>query len=235
MSPEKEPFTDHAPCLTGLPDPVLNALRQRASARHYDRGAIIVRQGSLDSRLIFIVQGRLKLTRLSGVGRLRTLRILNQGDCFCTAPLNSAIPSPVTVECHSDAEVAFLRGDEVASLLAEIPGGTRGMVTCLSGRLSEAMREAADAPHLPVSRKLAGVLADLVRARGGAEGGPVTLEGITHEELASLAGTVREVASRALSAFEKRGLLRTGRGRITIMEPARLESEARGSSRQTLP
>ena len=42
------------------------------------------------------------------------------------------------------------------------------------------------------------VLSRLARSRRSGPDGAITLDGITHEELASLIGTVREVASRAL-------------------------------------
>jgi CRP-like cAMP-binding protein len=62
----------------------------------------------------------------------------------------------------------------------------------------------------------------------------ILLNGITHEDLASLAGTVREVASRTLSALEKKGILRTGRGRITILDLERLEGAAASPSRSSV-
>lgn len=223
--PESGPSNDpvgHAPCLSSLPAPVLDTLRRLASPRHVPRGSILLRQGSRDSRLIFVIRGQLKLTRPVEGGRVRTLRILGAGDCWCGAPLNGSIPSAVNVECHADAEVVSLRGEEVASLLADIAGGTAGMVACLGRRLSEFIAEAADAPRLPVRRKMARTLARLASRPESPPGAPITLEGITHEDLASLVGTVREVASRTLGAFERAGWIRTGRGRIVILDPGRL-------------
>lgn len=213
----------HSPCLSSLPAAVLDALRRQVTSRHVRRGTVLVAQGSTESRLTFVLSGQIKVTRPVEGGRVRILRILGAGECFCGAPLNGSMPSPVSLECHADAEVASLRGADVAAALADLPGAAAGMVSCLGRRLGETLAEAADGPRMPVRRKLARALVRLSRRPESPAGGPVTLEGITHEDLASLAGTVREVASRSLGAFEREGLLRTGRGRIVILDPAALE------------
>ncbi|WP_409467417.1 helix-turn-helix domain-containing protein [Streptomyces sp. HC307] len=49
---------------------------------------------------------------------------------------------------------------------------------------------------------------------------------LTHEQLAALAGTSRETCTKVLREFADRGLLRLARGRITVLDPARLLDEA---------
>ena len=48
----------------------------------------------------------------------------------------------------------------------------------------------------------------------------------THEQLAALAGTSRETCTKVLHDLADRGLLRLARGRITVLDPARLLDEA---------
>jgi CRP/FNR family transcriptional regulator len=49
---------------------------------------------------------------------------------------------------------------------------------------------------------------------------------LTHQELASRLGTVREVVSRNLARFRGMGLIRIDAGRLTILDRAGLEREA---------
>jgi CRP/FNR family transcriptional regulator len=49
---------------------------------------------------------------------------------------------------------------------------------------------------------------------------------VTHQELASRLGTVREVVSRNLSRFQAEGLLRIEKKRVWLLDPAGLEREA---------
>jgi CRP/FNR family transcriptional regulator len=49
---------------------------------------------------------------------------------------------------------------------------------------------------------------------------------VTHQELASRLGTVREVVSRNLSRFQAEGLVRIERKTISLIDPVGLEREA---------
>ncbi|MGH3712806.1 MAG: helix-turn-helix domain-containing protein [Micromonosporaceae bacterium] len=49
---------------------------------------------------------------------------------------------------------------------------------------------------------------------------------LTHEQLAALVGTSRETATKTVNELADRGLLRLGRGRITILDRDRLTAEA---------
>jgi CRP/FNR family cyclic AMP-dependent transcriptional regulator len=61
------------------------------------------------------------------------------------------------------------------------------------------------------------------KLRPGARHPQITL---THEQLAALAGTSRETCTKVLHDFVGRGLLRLARGRITVLDSARLLDEA---------
>ena len=47
---------------------------------------------------------------------------------------------------------------------------------------------------------------------------------VTHEQLANHIGTTREVVSREIEGFRDMGLIAAGRGRITILDRAGLQS-----------
>lgn len=44
----------------------------------------------------------------------------------------------------------------------------------------------------------------------------------THEQLAALAGTSRETTTKILNEYAEQGLVRLGRGRISILDPDRM-------------
>lgn len=47
---------------------------------------------------------------------------------------------------------------------------------------------------------------------------------MTQADLAQLAGTSRESVSRFLATLERAGVVRVGRGRVSVLEPARLRA-----------
>ncbi len=72
--------------------------------------------------------------------------------------------------------------------------------------------------------RVASALSELVeKARSeGAEPGPIELKA-TQTEIAQLAGTSRESASRFLAELARSGVLEQGRGRLTVSDPGALE------------
>jgi CRP/FNR family transcriptional regulator len=50
---------------------------------------------------------------------------------------------------------------------------------------------------------------------------------MSHEELADVVGTAREVVSRHLARFQAEDMLALERGRIRLVDPVRLDSVAR--------
>jgi CRP/FNR family transcriptional regulator len=75
-----------------------------------------------------------------------------------------------------------------------------------------------------VQSRVAGVLAQLVEAAQaeGAPGRDVVITS-TQADLAQLAGSSRESASRFLAVLERAGVITQGRGRLTVHDAAALE------------
>jgi CRP/FNR family transcriptional regulator len=67
------------------------------------------------------------------------------------------------------------------------------------------------------------VLGQLVaQARGEGAGERDVLLTVTQTEIAQLAGSSRESASRFLAVLERAGIVTQGRGRVTVHDPADL-------------
>ena len=60
--------------------------------------------------------------------------------------------------------------------------------------------------------------------RGPAGRGPQIAP--THEQIAALVGTSRETATKVLGEFAGRGVIRLGRGRITVLDRDAIRREA---------
>jgi len=77
------------------------------------------------------------------------------------------------------------------------------------------------------AQRLAGLLLDLAEQHGSRAGGAIEVAlPLSQEELASMTGTSRATVTRALSNWRKRGFIRTGQFRITIIDPQGLRQVA---------
>jgi ubiquinone/menaquinone biosynthesis C-methylase UbiE len=101
-------------------------------------------------------------------------------------------------------------------------------VLCSGGRLG-LTDVVADPDRLPAEltpQRVASTLATLAaqqRRYGVGHRSPVVA--LTHEQIAALAGTFRETATKVLGDYAERGLIRLGRGRITVLDIAQINAE----------
>jgi CRP/FNR family transcriptional regulator len=99
------------------------------------------------------------------------------------------------------------------------------LVIALGRRLREANERLARQSFQTVQSRVATVLADLVdqaRAEGAGNGSDILVVS-TQAELAQLAGSSRESASRFLAVLERAGIITQGRGKLVVHDPAALQ------------
>jgi len=95
----------------------------------------------------------------------------------------------------------------------------------LGRRLREANERLTRQSFQTVPSRVAGVLNQLLAEDGTT---PQMRDGVTirlrQSDLAQLAGTSRESVSRFLADLERAGVVRCGRGRVTVLQPPKLRN-----------
>ncbi len=185
-------------------------------------------QESERANAIFVVcTGQLKLTTTSKDGRTMILRLALPGDVLGLSAALGDMPYEVTAETVEPSSLRSVRKADFLSFLSEF--SEVGEKT--SSSIAREYRAVyLDARRLALSSSAAGRLAQLLFdwATTAACGKPdlrFTMA-LTHEELASMAGTSRETVTRLLNQFERDHLI-TRRGvSITIINPSGLSELA---------
>lgn len=173
-------------------------------------------EGDRFSGFALIGQGRIRVYKLASSGRQITLYQVGEGetcliDMLCTV---MDMPSPATAVAHTDVR-ALLVPPEVFRRWIRESGPLRDYVfDNLVGRLVDLMALVEQVAFQKMDRRLASfLLAGLGRL---APGSPLET---THEAIAAELGSSREVVSRLLEEFERRGGVTLARGRITLTDP----------------
>jgi CRP-like cAMP-binding protein len=128
-----------------------------------------------------------------------------------------------TVEATDDLEVLGILGGDMRRLLRLHPDMAVKLVISLGRRLRAANERLARQSFQTVQSRVAAVLAQLVeqaQAEGAADRDVPLVA--TQADLAKLAGSSRESASRFLAVLERAGVITQGRGRLTVHDPAAL-------------
>jgi CRP/FNR family transcriptional regulator, cyclic AMP receptor protein len=203
----------------------LEQLIQVAVPRHWAPGEVVFREGDSGETSYVISDGAVRVTRDHTDGRTITLAELRRGDIFGELALFGGETRSATVEALEETSALALLAGDLRRLLEGNPGIAADMLVYLAARLREANERISRQSFQSVPGRVASVLLGQVASRH-ADGAPdrdVEIKA-TQAEIAQLAGSSRESASRFLAKLERAGLVTCGRGKVTVHEPARLRN-----------
>jgi CRP/FNR family transcriptional regulator len=202
----------------------LGRVAQVAVPRSYDGQHVIFREGD-DSDTCYIVRsGHARAIRQHSDGRTITLAHFGPGDIFGELAMFDDERRSATVEALDELSTVAIPGSAMRGLLERHPEIAVKLVIALGRRLRAANERLSRQSFQTVQSRVAAVLDQLVeQARAEGEGGHRdVLVTATQAELAQLAGSSRESASRFLAVLERAGVISQGRGRLTVHDPAAL-------------
>ena len=129
-----------------------------------------------------------------------------------------------TVEAVDDTEVLAIFAADMRRLLERHPALAVKLIAGLGRRLRRTNERLARQSFQTVPGRVATVLAQLITAADATESseGDVLITA-TQSDLAQLAGTSRESASRFLAVLERAGIITQGRGKLTVHDASALE------------
>jgi CRP/FNR family transcriptional regulator len=211
--------------------PVFEALRPEdlvrvadvAVPRSFRGGEVVFREGD-DSDTCYVVRsGHARAVREHADGRQITLATFGPGDFFGELAMFDDERRSATVEAVDALDVLGIPGVDMRALMTRHPEIAVKLVIALGRRLRAANERLARQSFQTVQSRVAAVLAQLVeQARSEGAGERDILLTATQAELAQLAGSSRESASRFLAVLERAGVISQGRGRLTVHDPAAL-------------
>ncbi len=194
-----------------------------AVPRRFPGGQVIFREGDASDTCYIVRTGHARAVREHSDGRTIALAHFGPGDIFGELAMFDDERRSATLETLDDLEALAILGADMRRLLREHPDIAVKLVISLGRRLREANERLTRQSFQTVQSRVAGVLSQLVnQARAeGADAADVLVR-ITQADVAQLAGSSRESASRFLAVLERAGVVTQGRGKITVHDPSAL-------------
>ena len=210
-------------CLSHLGEARRRELLDGLQKSRHPRGAVLFQAGDQQAAMLIVLEGTVKLYCSSEDGHEQALWLLGPGECFCPTPEMKQGGHAVSALCLTPVRALRLPRESWERLYRREPEMARAVVACLGRRLTDlAQRVGAGGPR-DAQRRLAYILVELAKRQGRRVAGGLVLEpGLSHEQLAACAGTAREVVSRHLANWEKRGWVRRRRRGLLIRELGQL-------------
>jgi CRP/FNR family transcriptional regulator len=225
MSPgESVELLSRVPLFSELSREELERISRVSVARSFPAGVRVFHEGDHSDACYLVRRGDLRVTREHSDGRAIALATLGPGDIFGELAMLDGEARSASVETLTDSELLALPAADVRRLLADHPDISVKLIAALTKRLRETNERVARQSFQTVPSRVAGVLTQLIAEESATTSGQGITIRMTQADLAQLAGTSRESVSRFLATLERAGVVRVGRGRVTVVEPRRLRA-----------
>lgn len=218
--PAKNEFLASIPLFSGLSPAETQALAQRAVEKRYDAGEMLFWEGDPCEGIFFIARGSVRIFKTSAGGRDMVLALESAPSTVAELPLFDGGPYPASVRAVEDVTAYFINKNDFYSVCRQYPDVALKVLAVVGRRLRHLVGVVESLTFGSVTQRLARLI---LETSGGADRFPLTL---THQELASRLGTVREVVSRNLARFRAQGLIAAQGHDLAILDRAGLEREA---------
>jgi CRP/FNR family transcriptional regulator len=214
----------NVPAFSALSDEELGRVAEVAVPRSFAAAEVVFREGDASNTCYIVRAGRARAVREHQDGRSITLATFGPGDIFGELAMFDDELRSATVEAVEPTDAIAILGGDMRRLLREHPDISVKLLAALGKRLRETNERLARQSFQTVQSRVAAVLSQLVaaaRAEGAGDGDVLITS--TQADLAQLAGSSRESASRFLAVLERAGIITQGRGKLTVHEPEALE------------
>jgi len=201
----------------------LERIAQLAVPRDFEPGEVVFREGDSSDTCYVVSGGRARAIRSHRDGRAITLATFGPGDIFGELALFEDERRSATVEAIERTSVLGVLGPDMRRLMNEHAEISARLVIALGRRLRETNERLSRQSFQTVQSRVAVVLSQLVEQElaDGQQGD--VLVTATQADLAQLAGSSRESASRFLAVLERAGVISQGRGRLVVHDQEALK------------
>jgi CRP/FNR family transcriptional regulator len=211
------------PVFSTLGQEELARVAEVAVPRRFDAGEVVFREGDESDTCYIVRSGHTRATRAHADGRSITLANFGPGDIFGELAMFDDERRSATVEALENTEAIAILGGDMRRLLREHPDIAVKLISALGRRLRETNERLTRQSFQTVQSRVAAVLSQLVSAAQSEGAGQAdVLITSTQADLAQLAGSSRESASRFLAVLERAGVITQGRGKLVVHDPPAL-------------
>jgi CRP/FNR family transcriptional regulator, cyclic AMP receptor protein len=207
-------------------------LSDAGQTRIYKPRSILCNEGDLATHLFVLVTGSVKIISVTADGDRRVVALRGHGDVIGEISGETTGQRIATVQAIDAVHALIVGYDRFGRFLESHPIAARLYLHVMIQRWGEAAAMLSTLSVTTGTQRLAALLLQLAGRDGNGTDGEIhTAIPLSQEELAGLASTSRTTVTRALRNWRRRGFIRTGQRRTTILDQQALQ---RVAGRQSL-
>jgi CRP-like cAMP-binding protein len=194
------------PCLSGLKNDELSSIGEKTYVRTFLKNEVLFREKDSVNFIFVIKTGSIKLFKTSPEGRELSIKMLGPSEYFCCAPLYLDGKYSVSAMARQDSMIVVIPANGFKKLISTSVNeiGQR-MIAGLCSRIKYLSGLVENLAFRDVEQRIILVLSRLADEKSPDENiVPLT---VTHQDIASMIGSVREVVSRTMLKLKKDNII----------------------------
>ncbi|WP_334128091.1 Crp/Fnr family transcriptional regulator [Sneathiella sp.] len=201
----------------------LAALVAMAMPRHYSEGASVFRQGEAAHSFFLLLDGVIRVVKITPAGEQVIARYIPSGQLFGIAQALRLDAYPANAIAAIDCLALAWPGSAWTAIVERFPPFAASTYQTVGLRLQETQDQLVELATKRVGQRVAGALLRL-----GNDTGRRTPDGIqitvplSRQDVAEMAGTTLHTVSRLLSRWEENGIVRSSRLSVVIKDASAL-------------
>ncbi|HUX61736.1 MAG TPA: Crp/Fnr family transcriptional regulator [Ignavibacteriaceae bacterium] len=215
---ENNDFLKYVPIFSELSDSTLEQISKLGMRKSFTRDSVVLFEHETGSAMFVIINGKLKVSRVSDDGKEVILTILSESDFFGEMAILDGLARSANVTAMEDSELFIIQRSEFLDLLQIHPEISIALLQELTQRLRSADMKIKSLSLKDAEGKVATVILQLADDIGKIKQGTVEIEKLPFQhDLANMAGTSRETISRTLHSFAKKGMVELDGSKLKIV------------------
>ena len=211
------------PLFNGLPDDQLSAIRQIAVEKQYNKGQTIFSEEDETKGLLVVVDGRVKIYKVSAEGKEQILHIIETGQSFGEVTVFTGQQMPANAQALAKSRLLLFPRSAFVGLVTANSSLALNLLAIMSKKLRQFAAQIENLSLKEIPARLASYLIYLAEEQGSEDA--VTLN-VSKGQLASLLGTIPETLSRIFAKLSGQNLIRVEGPKITLLDRQGIEDLA---------
>ena len=201
----------------------IREILDHAKSSRFDVGDTVFHEGTPAAHFFLLLDGTVRVVRNTAGGEQITSLHISPGKLLGFAQAIGRDAYPATAIAASEAIILSWPTTLWQSFTTDYPGFADEVYRTGGNRLSEMNSRIVDMSTQHVEQRVARALSRLVQQAGKRTDAGIEINfPITRQDVSQMTGTTLHTVSRLLSAWEKDGLIKSQRKKITICDPHRL-------------
>jgi CRP/FNR family transcriptional regulator len=211
------------PLFNGLPEDQLSAIRQIGVEKQFNKGQTIFSEGDETKGFFVVVDGRVKIYKVSSEGKEQILHIFEAGQSFGEVTVFTGQQLPANAQTLTQTRLLLFPRSAFVDLITANPSLALNLLAIMSKKLRQFAAQIENLSLKEIPARLASYLIYLAEEQGSEDA--VTLN-VSKGQLASLLGTIPETLSRIFAKLSGQNLIRVEGPRISLLDRQGLEDLA---------